>query len=85
MNYNSGQERAEIIAAEARKNHNVEALIIQADLSDPIAASNLVRQTYAHFGRLDYCVSNSGVANYIKDEDGNIWFEEKVWKGSTNF
>ena len=22
---------------------------------------------------------------YIKDEDGNIWFEEKVWKGSTNF
>ena len=21
---------------------------------------------------------------YIKDEQGNIWFEEKVWNGSTN-
>jgi len=72
VNYNSGQERAEIIAAEARKNHSVETLIVQADLSDPDAASNLVRESYAHFGRLDYCVSNSGVANYVKDEDGNL-------------
>jgi hypothetical protein len=22
---------------------------------------------------------------YIKDEEGNIWFEEKQWKGSTTF
>ncbi len=28
---------------------------------------------------------NVNANKYIKDEDGNIWFEEKVWKGSTNF
>ena len=27
---------------------------------------------------------NVNANKYIKDEDGNIWFEEKVWKGSTN-
>ena len=72
VNYNSGQERAEAIAAKARKNHNIETLVVQADLSDPEAASNIVKQSYAHFGRLDVCVSNSGVANYVKDENGNL-------------
>ena len=28
---------------------------------------------------------NVNANKYIKDQDGNIWFEEKVWKGSTNF
>ena len=27
---------------------------------------------------------NVNANKYIKDDDGNIWFEEKVWKGSTN-
>jgi len=72
VNYNSGQERAETIATEIRKRNNVEVLVIQADLTDPEAASNLVKESYVHFGRLDVCISNSGVANYIKDEDGKL-------------
>ena len=28
---------------------------------------------------------NSNNDKYIKDEEGNIWFEETQWKGSTNF
>ena len=28
---------------------------------------------------------NSNNDKYIKDEEGNIWFEEKQWKGSTTF
>ena len=43
-----------------------------ADLSQPEAAFELVDQTYAHFGRLDVCISNSGVANYVPDENGNL-------------
>lgn len=72
VNYNSGRERGETVAAAIRKDHGVEALVIGADLSQPEAAFSLVDQTYEHFGRLDVSISNSGVANYIKDSDGNL-------------
>jgi glucose 1-dehydrogenase len=72
VNYNSGRERGEAVAAAIRKDHGVEALVIGADLSQPEAAFSLVDQSYEHFGRLDVSISNSGVANYIKDSDGNL-------------
>lgn len=72
VNYNSGRERGEAVAEAIRKEHGVEALLVGADLSQSDAAFALVDQTYKHFGRLDVCISNSGVANYIKDSDGNL-------------
>ncbi len=72
VNYNSGRERGEKIAEKIRAQHDVEALVIGADLSQPQAAFDLVDQAYEHFGRLDITISNSGVANYIKDAEGHL-------------
>ena len=72
VNYNAGRERGEAIAEHIRAEYGTEALLLGADLSRPEAAFTLVDQTYAHFGRLDVCISNSGVANYVADQDGNL-------------
>ena len=72
VNYNAGRERGEEVAEHIRAEYGTEALLLGADLSQPEAAFTLVDQTYAHFGRLDVCISNSGVANYVADQDGNL-------------
>lgn len=72
VNYNSGAERAATIAAELQREFGIEALILGADLSEADAAFELVDQAFGHFGRLDVAVSNSGVANYVRDEAGQL-------------
>ena len=72
VHYNAGEERAAQIAAAIRSEHAVEALVLGADLSQPEAPFDLVDRTFAHFGRLDVAVSNSGVANYVADEQGQL-------------
>jgi len=72
VHYNAGEERAAEIAAAIRVEHAVEALVLGADLSQPEAPFDLVDRTFAHFGRLDVAVSNSGVANYVADEQGQL-------------
>ena len=72
VNYNAGRERGEAVAEHIRTEYGTEVLLLSADLSQPEAAFTLVDQTYAHFGRLDVCISNSGVANYVADDDGNF-------------
>ena len=68
VNYNSGQDRAEAIAEDLRQSHGVQALCIGANLAERDAPFRLVDEAVGHFGRLDVAISNSGVANYIKDE-----------------
>ncbi len=72
VNYNSGQDRAEAIAASIRQDFGVDAFVIGADLSARDEPFRLVDETVAHFGRLDVAISNSGVANYIRGEDGEL-------------
>lgn len=72
VNYNSGQDRAQAIAAQIRQDHGVDAFVIGADLSQRDEPFRLVDETVAHFGRLDTAVSNSGVANYLRGEDGEL-------------
>jgi NAD(P)-dependent dehydrogenase (short-subunit alcohol dehydrogenase family) len=72
VNYNSGRERAEEIAGQIRANHGVEALVLGADLSQRDEPFRLVDETVEHFGRLDVAISNSGVANYIRGDDGEL-------------
>lgn len=72
VHYNAGEERAAQIAAAIRAEHAVESLVLGADLSQPAAPFDLVDRTFAHFGRLDVAVSNSGVANYVADEQGQL-------------
>jgi NAD(P)-dependent dehydrogenase (short-subunit alcohol dehydrogenase family) len=72
VNYNSGRERAEAVAQALQDEYGVETAVIGADLSQPEAPFRLVDQAWEHFGRLDVSVSNSGVANYIKGDDGEL-------------
>ncbi|HJP32955.1 MAG TPA: SDR family oxidoreductase [Candidatus Latescibacteria bacterium] len=72
VNYNSGRERAEEIAGQIRADHGVDAFAIGADLSQRDEPFRLVDAAVDHFGRLDVAVSNSGVANYIRGDDGEL-------------
>ncbi len=72
IHYNAGEERAAQIAEAIRTEHGTEVLVLGADLSQREAPFELVDRTFAHFGRLDVAVSNSGVANYIADEQGQL-------------
>jgi glucose 1-dehydrogenase len=72
VNYNSGRERAEEIAGQIRADHGVETLVLGADLSQRDEPFRLVDETVEHFGRLDVAISNSGVANYIRGDDGEL-------------
>ena len=72
VHYNAGEERAAQVAEAIRAEYAVESLVLGADLSQPAAPFDLVDRTFAHFGRLDVAVSNSGVANYVADEQGQL-------------
>ena len=72
VHYNAGEERAAQIADAIRADHAIEALVLGADLSQPEAPFDLVDRTFAHFGRLDVAISNSGVPNYVTDEQGQL-------------
>lgn len=72
VHYNSGHERAAQIAAEIRREHEVEAFVVGADLSQRDEPFRLVDETVEHFGRLDVAISNSGVANYVRGDDGEL-------------
>jgi NAD(P)-dependent dehydrogenase (short-subunit alcohol dehydrogenase family) len=72
VNYNSGADRAEAVARQIRDTHGVEALVVGADLSQRDEPHRLVDAAYDHFGRLDVTVSNSGVANYLRDRSGEL-------------
>jgi len=72
VNYNSGAERAEEVARQIREANGVEVLVVGADLSQRDEPQRLVDTTYDHFDRLDMVVSNSGVANYLRDDAGNL-------------
>ena len=72
VNYNTGADRADAIALKLRRQYGVEVLTAGADLSQSEAPFDLVDHTCEHFGRLDVVVSNSGVINYIRDQDGGL-------------
>jgi NAD(P)-dependent dehydrogenase (short-subunit alcohol dehydrogenase family) len=72
VNYNSGRDRAESIADQIRQDHAVDALVLGADLSQRDEPFRLVDETVSHFGRLDIAISNSGVANYLRGDDGEL-------------
>jgi NAD(P)-dependent dehydrogenase (short-subunit alcohol dehydrogenase family) len=72
VNYNTGRDRADVLAAELRQEHGAQVLVIGADVSQPEAPFRLVDEAYAHFGRLDVAISNSGVSNLLRDEQGKV-------------
>ena len=72
VNFNSGADRANSVARQIREEDGVETLVVGADLSQRDESYRLVDAAYDHFGRLDVTVSNSGVANYLRDDAGEL-------------
>ena len=54
-----GESAAKVVQELASK--NIEALAIEADVSEPEAVARFVRDTVSAFGRLDIAVNNAGV------------------------
>ncbi|KAI8908555.1 oxidoreductase [Gorgonomyces haynaldii] len=59
VNY-SGNKQAADETVQLVQKHGVKAIAVQADVSDPKAASELVKRTVEAFGRLDVVVNNAG-------------------------
>ena len=54
----------EVLAAELRREHGVEAAVVGADLSEPDAAARVATQVEARGQRVDVLVNNAGVGLY---------------------
>ena len=72
INYHSGRDRAEEIAASIRSRDGVKTLCIGADLSERDEPFRLVDEAFEQYGRLDVAISNSGIVNYLRDERGQL-------------
>jgi 3-oxoacyl-[acyl-carrier protein] reductase len=59
--YLNRSERAEALASDLSTGGS-SVLTIQADVSDPIALTHAMDESFAHFGRLDVLVSVAGIA-----------------------
>ena len=60
VNYVSDEQAAAATVAEARE-YGAEALAIQADVSKVADGERVVRETFEHFGRIDFLICNAGM------------------------
>jgi NAD(P)-dependent dehydrogenase (short-subunit alcohol dehydrogenase family) len=63
INYNSSLQAAEDTAQKCRK-YGVKAIVIQADVSQPLEVERLFSMAKAEFGRLDIVMSNAGIIHW---------------------
>ncbi len=62
VNYSGSRERAEEVAQKINETGGGgEAIVAQADVSDPEQAQGLVEETINQFGRIDILVNNAGI------------------------
>jgi 3-oxoacyl-[acyl-carrier protein] reductase len=73
INYNASHDEAEAVAAAVREGGG-EARLVRGDVTEPSAATQIVAETVAGFGRLDILINNAGalvkrvpVAEYTDD------------------
>lgn len=64
--YNTDPAQAERIAEEIVKRYQVEAIAIQADVSDEASIKRMTEQIVARFGKIDTLVNNAGIV-YDRD------------------
>ena len=80
INYNKSQAEAEDLEKYIKDNFGVEALAIQADVTDEIAIKNMIDQIISKFGKIDCLVNNAGIAIDKEFEDRTI----EDWKITLN-
>ncbi len=64
VNYRADAAAAEVVAAAVRAEGR-RALVLQADVADSAAVTEMVRRTQESFGRLDIVVSNAGAGTRV--------------------
>jgi acetoacetyl-CoA reductase len=60
VNYSRSKEPAEELVDQLKEG-GVDAIAVQADVSDPEQAQSLIDQTIEHFNRIDVLVNNAGI------------------------
>ncbi|EPE34886.1 NAD(P)-binding Rossmann-fold containing protein [Glarea lozoyensis ATCC 20868] len=68
VNYAKSASAAESVVSEIKK-FGSKGIAIQADVSKPAEIVRLFDDAIAHFGRLDFVISNSGTEVWSKEED----------------
>jgi acetoacetyl-CoA reductase len=61
VNYAHSQQEAEALVSTLRKGGALDAIAIQADVSDKAQAQRLIDETLERFGRIDVLVNNAGI------------------------
>lgn len=64
VNYRTSEEAAEETAARIEARTQREALVVQADVSDPEAVERLIGRTVETFGGIDHVVNNAGIEEF---------------------
>lgn len=64
INYRSSEKQAQAFAQDIYDKTEVEAIVVQADISDSRQAARLVEETVDHFGGLDHVVNNAGINHH---------------------
>lgn len=78
VNYGSSAKAAEGVVAEIVKLGS-KAVALQADISDPAAVAALFEKALAHFGHLDFVISNSGMEVWCPEVDVTPELFDKVF------
>ncbi|KAF6807543.1 short chain dehydrogenase [Colletotrichum sojae] len=68
VNYGSSSGAAEEVVAEIQK-HGSKAIALKADISKPAQVVDLFDRAVAHFGRMDFVISNSGKEVWCPEEE----------------
>lgn len=71
------EDRLETLAAELRREHGVQTLVIAQDLAEPAAATNLYEEIARHGIALEVLVNNAGVGLWGKFET-SPWERDRV-------
>ncbi|MCY4253141.1 MAG: glucose 1-dehydrogenase [Flavobacteriaceae bacterium] len=75
INYNRSKEKAELLAKEIMKNHNVKTAYGKGDVANRKEVRNMFRQMDKEFGGIDILVNNAGceTVNHVLDMDEEEW------------
>lgn len=78
VNYGSSAKAAEGVVAELAKLGS-KSIALQADISDPASVAALFEKALAHFGHLDFVISNSGMEVWCPEVDVTPELFDKVF------
>jgi len=84
VNYRQSEDAAEATATAIRGSTDAEALVVQADVSDPAAVDRLVERTVDRFGSVDHVVNNAGIEEAAPASELSVTAFDRVMDTNVN-